>query len=237
MDQSNEQLNINLDEGVATKRKSRLVWDIILWVVIIVLALAVFLRGFVLSKVTISGDSMTAAYYGSETSPHYEPAMTYHDKGSVTVNKLAKPKRGEVVVFYKTPVKSKFLAMFAHGDSTKEGGEYYKLIKRVVALGGDKLWLESLDEGKFRLVIMTPQGELIHEDYYKKNGKTLAEDCFILSTADQGGLGSLAGTSEQSPIVVQEGYIFVLGDNRADSADSRGELGQVSLSQLFGVVI
>lgn len=240
MDQDNVQLNnFELNETAEQRRRIRF-WDFLLWVIIIVLASAVFIRVFVVSKVTVSGESMTSSYYNTEDAEHYNPALTYHNGDTVTVNKLKKPHRGDVVVFYKNPVKSKFLALFARGSSIEEDGEYYKLIKRVVALGGDKLWLENdgLEEGKYRLVIQTPEGDILHEDYYQKNGEQLNAECFILSVYDvKSGLGCLTDTTQDNPIVIKEGCFFAMGDNRGNSADSRGDLGQVSLSQLFGVVV
>ena len=222
MDQNNQQLNIDMSETLSAKRKRVKIWDVILWVLIVVLAIAVFIRAFVISHVTVSGDSMME---------------TYHDGDTVTVNKVKKLQRGDVVVFYKNPVKSKFLALFARGDSVEHDGEYYKLIKRAVALGGDKLWVEPLDEGTYKLVIQTPDGEILHEDYYQKNGETLDENCFILSEKEVSGLGCLKNCTQQNPLVIEEGYFFAIGDNRGNSDDSRGKLGQVPLSQLFGVVV
>ena len=199
-------------------------WDILLWVLIAVLLVALFVRMFVISNVTVSGASMMGTYSNGDT---------------VTVNKLKLPKRGDVVVFYKNPVKSKFLGAFARGDSVEEGGEYYKLIKRVVALGGDKLWLDStgLADGEYRIIIQTPDGNILHEDYYTKKGETLSADNFILSDKQMSGPGCLAGATESNPYVIEEGYFFAIGDNRANSDDSRGRLGPVPLTQLFGVVV
>lgn len=244
MDQDNLQLNIDelgesleLSGETAQKRKRSKIWDIVLWVLIVALAIAVCVRAFVISKVAVSGESMTADYYEQQDTDHYNPQLTYHSGDKVTVNKLAKPQRGCVAVFYKNPVKSKFLGLFARGSSIEQGGEYYKLIKRVVALGGDKIWLESLGDGKYKLVVLVPDavdGKLLYEDYYKKNNKTLDAQCFIL---ENGTLGCLEGHTADNPLVIEEGHFFAIGDNRANSSDSRGELGQVPLSQLFGVVI
>ena len=234
MEQDNQQLNI--DETVDTSKRKRSKWiDIILWVIIIVLLVVIVARTFVVSKVTVAGESMTAAYYNEEGTDHYFPSLTYHDGDTVKVNMLAKPKRGDVVVFYKNAVKSKFLGKFARGDKVEPNGEYYKLIKRVVALGGDKLWLENIGGGNYKIVILTPNGDRLYEDYYELNGEKLSIECFILSGYNN--LGSLADCTEQDPLVVEEGYFFAIGDNRVNSADSRGALGQVPLSQLFGVVV
>ena len=231
MDQDNQQLNI---DQTPKRKRSRLI-DIILWIIIVVLVAILAVRIFVVSKVTVSGESMTASYYDEEGTDHYKPHLTYHDGDSVTVNKLAKPKRGDVVVFYKNAVSSKFLGAFARGDKVAPNGEYYKLIKRVVALGGDKLWLESVGNNNYKIVILTPDGDKLYEDYYELNGTKLSVECFILSGL--GNLGNLSGCTEQDPLVIEEGYFFAIGDNRSNSADSRGTLGQVPLSQLFGVVV
>lgn len=238
MNQDNVQLNIDeLGNDSAGKRKLNKVFDILLWVIIVVLAIVVFVRAFVISRVTIDGASMTADYYNSESSSYYEPSLTYHSGDKVTVNKLAKPKRGDVVVFYKHPVKSKFLALFARGDSSERDGDYYKLIKRVVALGGDKLWVEHVNDNQYKLIVETNDGTVLREDYYKKNGKTLNADCFLLYDQDISGLGRLKECTQDNPLVIEDGYFFAIGDNRTDSDDSRGDLGQVPISQIFGIVI
>ena len=237
MNQDNEQLNSVVTNEREVKRKRVKFWDILLWVIIVVLLVAVFIRVFVVSRVEVSGVSMTAEYYNLESSPHYNPTLTYHNEDIVTVNKLKKPSRGDVVVFYKNAVSSKFLGNFARGDSIEQGGEYYKIIKRVVALGGDKLWIEQVGEDTFRLVVQ-PYGksadELLHEDYYVKNNQVLDADCFVMPSNC---LGRLADYTQDNPLTIDEGYFFAIGDNRVNSADSRGELGQVPLNQIFGVVV
>ena len=222
----NFQLNIDSEPQVADatqtadpqKRKINKFWDILIWVLIAILALAVLIRAFVFTNVTISGASMEETYHGNDV---------------VRVVKIGKPERGDVVVFYKSAVDSKFKALFAKGDDVKEGGKYEKLIKRVVAVEGDSIWVEPVDGG-YRLVVKTADGKTLYEDYYKKGGEALSESSFVMSSAV---LGQLVGLTEDNPLVIEKDHFFAMGDNRGNSEDSRGVLGQVPLDQLFGIVI
>lgn len=211
-------------------------WDIALWVLIAVLAVAVVLRAFVFTNITIDGYSMTATYYNDASLPSYNPDLTYHHEQIVRVVKVAKPERGDVVVFYKYPIDSKFKALFARGDDVRSGGKYEKLIKRVVALEGDRLWIEKIAEGQYRLVVLTSNNEILYENYYEKDGQALAADVFVLRESDKSGLGVLANCTLDNPFVVSEGHFFAMGDNRADSHDSR-VLDEIPMEQLYGVVL
>ena len=147
--------------------------NVALWVLLALLVVALVLRLFVFGSITIRGESMTAGFYTDPNTAEYNVDLTFHEFDVVTVNKVAAPKRGDVVVFYKFHVDSKFLAMFGHGEDVERDGKYEKLIKRVVALGGDKLWVERQTNGKYRLVVQTPEGKF-YEDYYVKDGETLS---------------------------------------------------------------
>ena len=234
-------------QEVATKKKHANVkknilkfWDVVLWLLIIVLAIAVLLRALVFTNITIDGESMTASYYNESELPTYNPDMTYHDRQVVRVLKVLEPRRGDVVVFYKKDVDSlgdRIKALFARGDDVKSGGKYEKLIKRVVAVEGDSIWLELIEgtEDQYRLVVRTADGTLLREDYYTLGGQLLAEDAFVITPHMTWGLGDLQNTTEDNPLVISANHFFVLGDNRSNSFDSR-RLGEISIDQLYGVV-
>ncbi len=74
------------------------------------------------------------------------------------------------------------------------------LIKRVIAVGGQSL---DLQDGK-----VVVDGVALDEPY------THGEQSFPLST-------TLNGQDMSYPLVVPEGYVWVMGDNRDNSADSR----------------
>ena len=218
-------------------RRSKLdkAFDIVLWVLVVALTLLVLVRLFAFGRITISGKSMTADYYNNEELASYNPELTYHDGDTVRVNKLVSPKRGDVVVFYEQSV-NKFKAMFVNTNKTKNKEKYKKLIKRVVALEGDKLWLEPHAGGGYLLVILTADGKTLHEDYYVKNDVKLSIEAFVLRETDALKLGCLENATADEPYVVKEDCFFALGDNRAESNDSRGKLGDVPFDRIYGVV-
>ena len=84
-----------------------------------------------------------------------------------------------------------------------------RLIKRVIAVEGDVIYSEN---GKV---------------YLKKQG---SEEFIVLSETYV-----KTQTGQFSPVTVSQGKVFVLGDNRAISNDSRF-FGTISLSDVVGVV-
>ena len=89
-----------------------------------------------------------------------------------------------------------------------ENGDQKSLIKRVIGLPGDTIEIKN--------------------GYMILNGVTIQEDYL----AEQG----VSGEMEQ--ITVDEGKIFVMGDNRAVSQDSRSpEVGQVDQDTVIGKVV
>lgn len=87
--------------------------------------------------------------------------------------------------------------------------EYGMLVKRVIGLPGDRIQISS--DGS-----VTRNNVLLEESYAK---------------ADK------LGNSAMREITVGEGMLFVLGDNRAESIDSRdARVGQISLGSVHGKV-
>lgn len=211
---------------VAGKRsKAEYAVNVALWFAIAVLAVMVVLRLFVFNSVAVSGISMTP---------------TYDDREIVVVNKMATPKRGDVVVFYLNDVEDKFKAMFASADECGEGQPYEKLIKRVVATAGDKIWVQRVSNNAtdilYEVVIETVDGERITENYYVKKGEQLPAQNFYVDPHAATGLGNLEHCTESNPYVVSKDCFYAMGDHRINSVDSRMH-GEFPLTRLFGVVI
>ncbi len=202
-----------------------LAWDkiinVMLAVVICVFVAVLLLKVFFLGHITVSGDSMN-------------PNLT--DGNVVWVNKTAQPQRGDIVVFYLNDV-NKFQAEFAFGQNAQKGGFAEKYIKRVVALEGDKLWVEKVQDD-YVLVIQTPNG-VLRENYYTVFGENATFFDMHNNKCDVptlGNLGNLRDTTESNPYVVAQGCFYAMGDNRHNSTDSR-KIGNIPLSRLYGVVM
>lgn len=83
-----------------------------------------------------------------------------------------------------------------------------RIIKRVIAVPGDEI--ELREETGDVLV----NGEVLEEPYIKEKLRS-------------------AGTLYNYPLVVPEGYVFVMGDNRNNSQDSRN-LGLIAYEDVIG---
>lgn len=226
-DELAEQEDVETDSAVVKKRgKVEVAVNVVLWVAIIALAVMVVLRLFVFNSVRVDGESMTPTYASDEI---------------VVVNKVTTPKRGDVVVFYLNDVDSKLKAMFASEEQCGAGQPYEKLIKRVVATEGDKIWVRRVDNGSSRevcyeVVVDTADGNRLTENYYVRQGETLPYDRYYIYERAATGLGVLANCTESNPYVVSKGCFFAMGDHRENSVDSRTH-GEFPLTRLFGVVL
>ncbi|MEU4266958.1 signal peptidase I [Streptomyces sp. NPDC026092] len=181
-------------EGDGAPRKPRSFWKELPLLIGIALVLALLIKTFLVQAFSIPSDSM----------------MNTLQRGDrVLVDKLtpwfgSEPERGEVVVFHDpggwlegepTPepnVLQEFLSFIGLMPSAEEKD----LIKRVIAVGGDTV---SCKEG----------GKVI------LNGKALDETSYIYPGS------SPCGDKPFGPLTVPKGSIWVMGDNRQNSLDSR----------------
>ncbi len=123
---------------------------------------------------------------------------------------IHQPMRGDIIVFLQQEETDGFLEkvrIFLNDISLKLKGEMRedRLIKRVIAVGGDELTIK----GGYVYV----NGEKMEEHYVK----TLTPNEMVTE-------------------VVPEGYVYVMGDNRVVSLDSR-YFGPVRIDHIEGKVV
>lgn len=92
-------------------------------------------------------------------------------------------------------------------------------VKRIIATEGDTIYIDFV-AGKVYV-----NDEVIEEDYIKE--KTKNPGTYVMN------LMNTNSYSKDNPIVIQPGYVFVMGDNRNNSTDSR-HLGPVPVEEIMG---
>jgi signal peptidase I len=138
------------------------------------------------------------------------PTLEENDR-LVVSNIMYEPKQGDIVI-----INSEKAHLFSDSSQTEvietEGLEK-RIVKRVIATEGQKLDID------FELGIVYIDDVQIYESY-------IAD----LTTYDE--------KAFEYPITIPEGYIFVMGDNRLRSKDSRHpDIGLVSKDDVVGHVI
>lgn len=199
---------------VKKDKKPRSFWKELPILVVIALLLALFIKTFLVQAFSIPSDSM-------------QDTLQRGDR--VLVDKLtpwfgSKPERGEVVVFHdpggwlnETPaVEPNAIQKVLSFIGLMPSAEEKDLIKRVIAVGGDTV--ECQNTGPVKV-----------------NGKALDEPYLFPGNTP-------CGDKPFGPIKVPEGRIWVMGDHRQDSLDSRWHQnlegnGTVSANEVVGRAI
>ena len=122
------------------------------------------------------------------------------------------PERGDVIVFHQTGGQNKDIYSFSLNEP---------IVKRVIATAGE--WIDiQLSDGRLKVTIY---------DSNMENPYTLEEDY-----AKYSGSPSWNPTGyHEYPMQIPEGYVFVMGDNRWHSTDSRSTLiGLVDIRRILG---
>lgn len=189
--------NQTVNKMTKEKKEGSFIGDVfdVFEAVIISVFIVVLFFAYVARPVTVDGSSMRAT-------------LTDGDKLFMS-DFLYTPKHGDIVV-----VDNKCSWTYDEKGNLKQGNGLgdpdKRLIKRVIAVGGDELDIH-FENGEVYV-----NGELLDEPYI--NNPT---------TSNLGGF--------TYPLHVPEGYLFVMGDNRQNSTDSRSAaVGFVSENQVLG---
>lgn len=175
------------------------------WVstIFITVLVALFITSNIISTTQIKEQSMEPSFKENDKLIIYK--LGYNFKG---------PNRGDVIILNKNPAeKGIFINMINEGKDIIENIKYRftaiiekkNLIKRVVAIPGDQV---NIKNG-----LVYVNGEV--ESGYQFQGQTYSNSDLVF------------------PLEIPEDSVFVLGDNRENSLDSRG-LGLIDYSQIKG---
>ena len=210
-----------LEQGTATRREMPL-WKELPLLLLVAFCVAVLIRTFFLQAFGIPSASM-------------EQNLTEGDRVLVSkvVYQVRTPQRGEVIVFrgndrwapeFQADPNAGLLSRIGGGLADLVGigqpGEK-DFIKRVIGRPGDTVMCCDAD-GK-----VTVNGFSLDESEY------LYEDS---PRADGGAEGGDCRTREFGPVLVPEGQLFVMGDHRGRSQDSRCQ-GFVPMDNVIGRAI
>ncbi|KAI4453036.1 developmentally regulated gtp-binding protein-related [Holotrichia oblita] len=116
--------------------------------------------------------------------------------------------------FMYTPQKGDIIIFRPESDPTRP------YVKRVIATAGDKIYID-FDKGTVEL-----NGKVIDEPYIKDD--TRLKENYIETLRANGKY------SRENPLVIEEGYVFAMGDNRNNSRDSRA-IGPIPINTIMVV--
>lgn len=139
---------------------------------------------------------------------------TFASSGEVVVyRKMEEYSRGEVIVYKKN-------------SSTK-------VIKRIIAFGGDRIKIDYDENGVNRLYL---NGEILNEPYLDEEYSSMDQKKVKFNALKKESSGYSEYFDSEGYLVIPEGYLFYMGDNRLASQDCI-EYGPVKDNQILGKVI
>lgn len=182
------------------------------YTIVIALVIAFIVKGFLFDMVKVDGESMVP---------------TLHDGDRLVVRKIGyTPSQGDIIILDSTKEKrNEYYENLKEttGKSYTAVGEFFNYfsldkslktkyyVKRVIALPGQTV---DLRDGAVYV-----DDQKLDEPYYE--GETFITD-----------------VSVKFPLTVKEDHVFVMGDNRGNSTDSRSShLGQVPYDAIMGKAI
>lgn len=133
----------------------------------------------------------------------FAPFIVEGESMETTLHNAEKLLVNKAIYFLREPERGEIVVF--HAEPTRD------YIKRVIAIPGDTI--------EIRNDTLYINGEVVPEPYLEENRKRLQDD--------------FALTEDIEPLTVGEGQIYVMGDNRRNSKDSR-TIGPVDIDSVVG---
>jgi signal peptidase I len=181
------------DNQAEPKTRKKPLWREYLEAILIALLLALFIRAFVVQAFSIpSGSMLDTLKIGDYLLVNKFSYGIRNPFNNQVIIPTGEPKHGDVVVF-----------IFPN-DPSKD------FIKRVVGVGGDVIKIVNKKVYINDQLVETPQA--IHKDFHIID----QNDAWISANGLKG-----ANRDNFGPVKIPQGQLFVMGDNRDHSYDSR----------------
>jgi signal peptidase I len=210
-------------ESPAADTKRHSFWKELPFLIVIALVLALLIKTFLVQAFYIPSASMENTLQGGNPTCNECGTSPGHPFDRVLVNKLVydfrDPRRGEIVVFKGPPgwpdeqastTSGNAVVHFFHDIGSAIGlapSSDNDIIKRVIGVGGDTVTCVN--------DVLTVNGHALDEPYLYP------------------GSHHCSANFPTQPVVVAKGQLFVMGDHRDDSSDSRVN-GTVPVSDVVG---
>ena len=202
------------------KKKKDPMREILEWVLAIALAfvLTFVLKTFVFDIVLVNGSSMESTLQNGERLFMFK--MGY------------KPQRGDIVVLdahYKA--REAYFDMRRADDPSFNGFDEFVTLR----LQGKRAKSIGIDELHYVKRVIALEGDVVD---IRTDGSVWVNGEKLEETYLDEGLTTPRGSGIQYPYTVEQGHVFVMGDNRHNSTDSRYDtLGAVPVEALYGKVL
>lgn len=188
-------------------KNKKIMKEIRSWILSVLVALCIVsvVNSKVFAKVQVQQSSMENTLYNNQ--------QLIVDKFSYN---FTSPERGDIIIFLRDEEKGNIIEdtmeLVKSVGGNNDFAERTRLVKRVIGIPGDEV---DIKDGKVYL-----NGEELNKTYIK--GKTNEAD-------------GIKEMDVKFPIIVEEDKLFVLGDNREGSKDSR-HFGLIDNNQVEGKV-
>lgn len=195
------------EQSAASEASKRSFFSELPVLMLIAFGLALLLKTFLVQAFFIPSRSMV-------------PTLFVGDRVLVdkVVYEMRDPRRGEIIVF-------------SHRDGAERLQRDGNVLTRLLRSVGSGLGFSPPGEKDFiKRVIGLPGDEVeMRGGVVYVNGKVLPE-----ALTEEGGYLGARDRNDFGPVKVRPGHYFMMGDNRPDSDDSRGSLGQIPREEVIG---